>query len=63
MQAVGANVTRVRVGDRVYGHAVIGGYAEVALCEDWQAHACRRVRHFQQGAAIGVPYATAWRAL
>jgi NADPH2:quinone reductase len=63
VHAVGANVTRVRIGDRVYGHAVIGGYAEVALCEDWQAHVLPPRSTFQQGAAIGVPYATAWRAL
>ena len=63
VQAVGANVARVRVGDRVYAHAVIGGYADVALCEDWQARALPQSSSFQQGAAIGVPYATAWRAL
>jgi NADPH2:quinone reductase len=63
VHAVGANVTRVRVGDRVYGHAVIGGYADVALCEEWQAHPLPQGSSFQQGAAIGVPYATAWRAL
>jgi NADPH2:quinone reductase len=44
-------------------HAAIGGYAEVALCEDWQAHALPERLSFSQGAAIGVPYATAWRAL
>jgi NADPH2:quinone reductase len=63
VHAVGADVTRVRAGDRVYGHAVIGGYAEVALCEEWQAHPLPTGISFQQGAAIGVPYATAWRAL
>jgi NADPH2:quinone reductase len=63
VQAVGANVTRVRAGDRVYGHAVIGGYADVALCEEWQAYPLPSRSSFQQGAAIGVPYATAWRAL
>jgi NADPH:quinone reductase len=63
VHAVGADVTRVRVGDRVYGHAAIGGYAEVALCEQWQAHHRPERTSFQQGAAIGVPYATAWRAL
>jgi NADPH2:quinone reductase len=63
VKAVGANVTRVKVGDRVYGHAVVGGYAEVALCEEWQAHPLPQRSSFQQGAAIGVPYATAWRAL
>jgi NADPH2:quinone reductase len=63
VHAVGAGVTRVYSGDRVYGHAVIGGYAEVALCEDWQAHVLPAGVSFQQGAAIGVPYATAWRGL
>jgi len=63
VHAVGADVTAVRVGDRVYGHAVIGGYAEVALCDAWQAHPLPQQSSFQQGAAIGVPYATAWRAL
>jgi NADPH:quinone reductase len=63
VHAVGAGVTRVRVGERVYGHNVIGGYAEVAFCEEWQAHVLPPRSSFQQGAAIGVPYATAWRAL
>ena len=63
VHAVGANVTHVRVGDRVYGHAAIGGYAEVALCEDWQAQPLPQGSSFHQGSAIGVPYATAWRAL
>jgi NADPH2:quinone reductase len=63
VQAVGADVTRVRTGDRVYAHAAISGYAEVALCEQWQAYHLPERTSFQQGAAIGVPYATAWRAL
>jgi NADPH2:quinone reductase len=63
VHAAGADVTRLRVGDRVYGHAVIGGYAGMALCEAWQAHPLPPHSSFQQGAAIGVPYATAWRAL
>ena len=63
VKTVGPNVTRVKIGDRVYGHAVIGGYAEVALCEEWQVHPLPQRSSFQQGAAIGVPYATAWRAL
>ena len=56
-------MTRVRTGDRVYAHAAIGGYAELALCEEWQVHPLPERTSFQQGAAIGVPYATAWRAL
>jgi NADPH2:quinone reductase len=63
VHAIGPDVTRLRVGDRVYAHAVVGGYAEVALCDEWQAHLLPPKVSFQQGAAIGVPYATAWRAL
>jgi NADPH2:quinone reductase len=53
----------VKVGDRVYGIGAIGGYGELALCEDWQARPLPQGSSFAQGAAIGVPYATAWRAL
>jgi NADPH2:quinone reductase len=63
VHAVGTGVTRVLVGDRVYGHAAIGGYGEVAVCEDWQVYRLPTNSSFQQGSAIGVPYATAWRAL
>jgi NADPH2:quinone reductase len=63
VQAVGRGVTRVREGDRVYAHAVAGAYAEAALCEEWQAHPLADGLSFQQGAALGVPYGTAWRAL
>src|SRR5918994_960972 len=63
---VGANVTTFRKGDRVYAHGVAGGsgaYAEVAVCEDHQLHPLPEPVTFQQGAAMGVPYGTAWRAL
>jgi NADPH2:quinone reductase len=63
VQAVGSGVTRLRAGDRVYAHGVIGGLAEIAICEEWQAHSLPDRVSFQQGAALGVPYATAWRAL
>jgi NADPH2:quinone reductase len=59
----GAGVVATKSGDRVYAHAAVGGYADVALCEDWQAHPLPARVSFAQGAAMGVPYATAWRAL
>jgi NADPH:quinone reductase len=61
--AIGSGVTRVRDGDRVYAHAVNGGCAELALCDEWQVRPLPANATMQQGAAIGVPYATAWRAL
>jgi NADPH2:quinone reductase len=63
VESIGSGVTRVRPGDRVYAHAVVGGCAELARCEEWQVHPLPEHISFQQGAAIGVPYATAWRAL
>jgi NADPH2:quinone reductase len=63
VESVGSSVTRFREGDRVYAFAVTGGGAELAVCEEWQAHPLPAEVTFQQGAAIGVPYGTAWRAL
>lgn len=63
VEAVGTSVTRVKKGDRVYAFAATAGGAELAVCEDWQVQPLPQRATFQQGAAIGVPYATAWRAL
>ena len=63
VEAVGSPVTRVKKGDRVYAFAVAGGGAELAICEEWQVQPLPERATFQQGAAIGVPYGTAWRAL
>jgi NADPH2:quinone reductase len=63
VEQVGPGVTRVSPGMRVYAHNAVGGYAELALCEDWQANPLPARVSFAQGAALGVPYATAWRAL
>jgi NADPH2:quinone reductase len=63
VDTVGAAVTRFRKGDRVYAHAVVGGGAELAACEEWQVQPLPASASAAQGAALGVPYGTAWRAL
>ncbi len=66
VEAVGANVSPFKKGDRVYAHGVAagsGGYAQLAVSDDSQVHRLPDDVSFQQGAAIGVPYGTAWRAL
>jgi NADPH2:quinone reductase len=64
VERVGPDVGDVRAGDRVYlSGAVSGVYAEVALCERAQVHRLPERVTFQQGAAMGVPYATAYRGL
>jgi len=63
--AVGADVRSVEAGDRVYTHGTVGtgAYAEATLCDEAQVHPLPARLSFQQGAAIGTPYSTAWRAL
>lgn len=62
--AVGAGVTVVKEGDRVYtSDTLTGSYAEYALCEQSSVHRLPENVSFPQGAAINIPYATACRAL
>ena len=62
--SVGEGVQRVKPGDRVYTAGSISGtYAEQALCRETQVHPLPKNVTFQQGAALGVPYATAIRGL
>ena len=64
VEAVGAGVERPAVGDRVYtAGSVTGTYAEKALCRADEVHPLTARCSFPQGAAVHVPYATAWRAL
>ena len=64
VEAVGPNVTSVKKGDRVYTHGTAtGAYAGAAVCDEPHVHPLPDRLSFQQGAAMGVPYGTAWRAL
>jgi NADPH2:quinone reductase len=57
-------VASFRSGDRVYlSGSLSGTYASLALCREDQVHRLPERVSFAQGAALGVPYATAWRAL
>jgi NADPH:quinone reductase len=64
VEAVGMNVRRISVGDRVYTAGTLSGaYAELALCDASQIHRLPPSVTFAQGAAVNVPYATAHRGL
>jgi NADPH:quinone reductase len=64
VEAVGEKVSRFRVGERVYTSATATGtYAEYAVAEASTVHHLPTAISFAQGAALGVPYATAYRAL
>lgn len=64
VEAIGPGVRRFKGGECVYVSASISGtYAEKVLCNESAVHALPKTINVQQGAAIGVPYATAYRAL
>jgi NADPH2:quinone reductase len=64
VEAVGPGVTAVAPGDRVYlGGTSTGAYAELSLCEQTDVHPLPANVTFAQGAAVNVPYATAYHAL
>jgi NADPH2:quinone reductase len=69
VEAVGDGVAQFGVGDRVYiagpGNTVAGAgtYAEKAICIPSQLHSLPARTTFAQGAALGVPDCTAYRAL
>ncbi len=64
VEAVGPGVKSFVAGDRVYvAGSLSGTYAELTLCDESQAHPLPAHCSFQQGASIGVPYGTAYRAL
>ncbi|XP_046567472.1 quinone oxidoreductase-like isoform X2 [Haliotis rubra] len=61
---VGADVKKFKKGDRVYSmRTSSGGYAEFTTVEEKYIGRLSDGITFQQGAGIGVPYYTAYRAL
>ncbi|XP_012872429.1 PREDICTED: quinone oxidoreductase isoform X1 [Dipodomys ordii] len=64
IESVGDHVSTFKKGDRVFStRTVSGGYAEYALADDHTVHTLPEDLDFKQGAAIGIPYFTAYRAL
>ena len=64
VESIGERVTRVKRGDSVYiAGSVSGTYAQQCLCSESQVHRLPPHVTYEQGAALGVPYATAYRSL
>ena len=68
VSAVGNGVSQFKTGDRVYISGTVegrawGSYAQRALCTVDQVHYLPSHVTFAEGAGVGVPYVTAWRAL
>jgi NADPH2:quinone reductase len=65
---VGSGVHEFKTGDRVYISGTVdgrpyGAYAQRAVCTIDQVHQLPSHLSFSEGAGVGVPYVTAWRAL
>lgn len=64
VESLGQGVTAFKPGDRVYTSGTItGAYAEFTLADPKTVHALPENITFPQGASLGIPYATAYRAL
>jgi NADPH2:quinone reductase len=64
VEAVGEGVRSFHQDDRVYvAGSLSGTYAEKTLCRENQVHKLPGAVSFSQGAAMGVPYATAYYGL
>ncbi|XP_074077269.1 quinone oxidoreductase isoform X2 [Macrotis lagotis] len=64
VEAVGQNVKNFKRGDRVFTtKTVTGGYAEYTIAANSTVFPLPDKLSFNQGASIGIPYFTAYRAL
>ena len=59
IDAVGKGVTRVAVGDRVFGMPKFGGYTDTLIVKEAQAFRMPAAMSFEEGAALPVVYLTA----
>jgi NADPH2:quinone reductase len=64
IEAVGDGVMHLNIGARVYTSGTISGaYAAFALCRADDVHPLPAGATFEQGAALNIPYSTAYRAI
>jgi NADPH2:quinone reductase len=64
VEGAGPNVKRFKAGDHVYTSGTItGACAELSIAEEARVHPLPSKISSQQGAALGIPYGTAFRAL
>jgi NADPH2:quinone reductase len=64
VKKVGDGVKQFKAGERVYTQgSITGTYAQLCVCDEASVHPLPKAATFQQGAALGVPYATAYYGL
>jgi NADPH:quinone reductase-like Zn-dependent oxidoreductase len=64
IEKTGANVTKLKVGDAVYGYPTFGGsWADYVIVKDWEVAAKPKSLNFVEAAAVPMGALTAWQAL
>lgn len=64
VEKTGANVTKLKVGDAVYGYPTFGGgWAEYVAVQEWEVAANPASLNFVEAAAVPMVALTAWQAL
>lgn len=63
VESVGTGVSHVKKGDRIFGRALTGGYAEKTCLAVSEAFPLPANLSFAEGSAIPIPFYTAYRAL
>jgi len=64
VEKTGANVTKLKVGDAVYGYPTFGGgWADYITVKEWEVAAKPKTLNFADSAAVPMGALTAWQAL
>jgi NADPH:quinone reductase-like Zn-dependent oxidoreductase len=64
VEKTGANVTKLKVGDAVYGYPNFGGgWADYVSVKEWEVAAKPKSLNFVEAAAVPMGALTAWQAL
>ena len=64
IEKTGANVTKLKVGDAVYGYPTFGGgWADYVTVKEWEVAAKPKSLTFVEAAAVPMGALTAWQAL
>jgi NADPH:quinone reductase-like Zn-dependent oxidoreductase len=64
VEKTGANLTKLKVGDAVYGYPTFGGgWADYVTVKEWEVAAKPKYLNFVEAAAVPMGALTAWQAL
>ncbi len=64
VEKTGANVTKLKVGDAVYGYPTFGcGWADYVAVKEWEVAAKPKSLNFVEASAVPMGALTAWQAL